>query len=471
LPVWQRWKNTDFVMLGREELKLPGVVLLFYKNGDWQYGQNIWRRWIIDHNLMRNSGSRDFKENVYLCSTISSTNVDIKAIKELDKAGIFKKYNCVFEIDAGWYNYSPYGSSWLATGDYSPARKYANDGLKRISDACHEAGAKFSLWMEPERVYFGTPQCETLKNDVLYYYHGHLSYDRAKAENIMPISDCGVINYGEEAVQKYVTELINDTVQKYGIDVYRQDFNAILNDYINPFESYETERLGVPRYSVTHMKYHEGYINTWYAVQAANPELIFDSCAMGGRRNDLETMRFSFIHRKNSYVEDTESAQGQNFGSLSWFPFTGTGFTNMSSKYDVRSRLGLSIGIGAAPSSNYKLIDSALTEWRSLQKYIFKDYYQISDYSVEKTGVLAMQFNDAENCEGMLIGYLRRGGDYVFMPRALDPDAVYKIWDGDNEEATALTLSGEELMRDGFKVSYSKGRAYASVVWYELVKE
>ena len=47
--------ETDFVMLPEEDLKLPGVVLLFYKNGDWQYGQNIWRRWLMkqDYPIMR----------------------------------------------------------------------------------------------------------------------------------------------------------------------------------------------------------------------------------------------------------------------------------------------------------------------------------------------------------------------------------------------------------------------------------
>ena len=62
-------------MLPEENLKLPGMVLLFYKDGDWQYGQNIWRRWILEHNYMRETGERDFFENVLV-------NCENEAVKE-----------------------------------------------------------------------------------------------------------------------------------------------------------------------------------------------------------------------------------------------------------------------------------------------------------------------------------------------------------------------------------------------------
>ena len=60
------------ILLGGEHFKLPGTVMLFYREGDWQFGQNLWRRWIVQHNLMRNTGRRDFKQNVYVCSYFGS---------------------------------------------------------------------------------------------------------------------------------------------------------------------------------------------------------------------------------------------------------------------------------------------------------------------------------------------------------------------------------------------------------------
>lgn len=35
----------------------------------------------------------------------------------------------------------------------------------------------------------------------------------------------------------------------------------------------------------------QGYLAYWDELRRTNPDLFIDSCASGGRRNDLETMR------------------------------------------------------------------------------------------------------------------------------------------------------------------------------------
>ncbi|MBE6632075.1 MAG: alpha-galactosidase [Ruminococcaceae bacterium] len=414
---------------------------------------------------MRNSGSRDFKENVFIVTSFAGTDYDLQAVSEFAASDIPKKFDCTYELDAGWYNYEDYGSFWYETGDYSPAVRYADGGLKRISDACHEAGIKYCLWLEPERLIYGTPQSEELKNNVIYCIEGnYVSYDELKEKGLN--GGTGLVNYGKKETVNYITDLIDSTISEYGLDIYRQDFNTVSKPYWQAYDRYESNVYSIPRVGVTQMKSCEGYMEAWKNISENNPGLVFDSCASGGRRNDLDTIRFSFAHTKSDYWGDVVSQQGQNFGALSWLPFTGTGFINLYSDYDIRSRLTLSIGIDAGPGKDIALFESALDEWKSLHKYMYNDYYQISDYSLDGNSEIAMQFNDHENKEGMMIGYLRVGGIYDLVAKGLDPDLNYKVWDADNEDYVRV-MSGKELMTRGFTVARDVGNANAVVVWYE----
>jgi len=80
-----------------------------------------------------------------------------------------------------------------------------------------------------------------------------------------------------------------------------------------------------------------------------------------------------------------------------------------------------------------------------------------------------MQFHDHENGEGMMIGYLRKGGEYTFVAKGLDPDAEYKITDRDTPDNSNV-MTGAELMSEGFTVSYKKGSGYAAIAEYALNK-
>jgi alpha-galactosidase len=46
-------EQTRFKLLPGERVGSPLVTLLFWKDGDWIDGQNVWRRWMVAHNLPR----------------------------------------------------------------------------------------------------------------------------------------------------------------------------------------------------------------------------------------------------------------------------------------------------------------------------------------------------------------------------------------------------------------------------------
>jgi len=196
----------------------------------------------------------------------------------------------------------------------------------------------------------------------------YMTYEECRTSGHNP--GVSLINYGKQETVDYVVDLINDTVKTYGLSVYRQDFNTNSSPYWDAYDVYERETYGIPRVGITQIKSCEGYVKAWTAISEANPGLVFDACASGGRRLDLETLRFSFAHTKSDYWDDVISQQGQNFGSLSWIPFTGTGFLDMTSTYDIRSRLTLSIGVGGIePGDIQRLQLSAFVEHEGHVRY------------------------------------------------------------------------------------------------------
>lgn len=93
----------------------------------------------------------------------------------------------------------------------------------------------------------------------------------------------------------------------------------------------------------------QNHLAYWDALRAMNPGLRIDSCASGGRRNDLETMRravpltrsdFEFAHMPN-VVDDN---QCQTYGASSWPPLQGLepGKTYEVEDFDKAEKLSFS---------------------------------------------------------------------------------------------------------------------------------
>lgn len=490
--------ETDFAMLAEEELKLPGVVLLFYKDGDWQYGQNIWRRWMAEHNYMREIDERDFKESVYISGGwTGGGQADIDQLKAFAATDMPEKYNCILNYDAVWFDrpgdlwpLGQYMGEWTHVGHWVPKEAYGNGFFKEISDIAKENGIGFSLWIETERAISDTKTALDLGDENMLYTKKALKtfvseagiegkkqvpYYLSLSEMLEKYEDnpqtVGIVNYSRQEAVDYIIEMLDGLIKEHGVTVYRQDFNVNPADYWTGYDYYLEDRQGIPRTGITEMKYCEGYLTVWSTLAERNPDLVFDACAHGGRRLDLETLRYSFSHTKSDFIRDVPSQQGQNFGSSSWLIHTGAQFGGVnegSMVYNARSALSLNVcNLGWRDLTES---EAFLDEWHSLQKYMMNDYYQLSEYNIDPAGTLAMQFSDYEAGEGMMIGYLRTGGEYTFKAKALDPEANYKVWDGDNPDSEKV-MNGKVLMEEGFSVVYPVDAPYAAVVWFVITDE
>ncbi|MBO4547766.1 MAG: alpha-galactosidase [Abditibacteriota bacterium] len=442
--------ETRLCLLPREELRLPGIVLMFYKGADWQEGQNLWRRWIVRHNLFRHTQKR-FEELVYVASPLNQDlAADLAAIDSPFVRRIAEEYYTVMEYDysgvRGWFDCTRMNPG--ETGDWNPAPDYEGEkGLKQISEHCRRQGIGLCFWIEPERCYEGTDMERSLRE-----------------EDLMRDGRLAVVNMGSKNAEDHLFRLASGLIDDFGLTLYRQDFNTNNEPFWTNRDLEEEARLGIPRRGTTESRACEGYIRYWSRLAEKYPGMLFDSCASGGRRNDLETMRFSFMHTKTDFWGFTVPQQCQNFGCNMWYIFTGSVLYNHFSDYEIRSRLSLSVGVDINPVGEDTL--KVLDEWRYDHKYLMKDYYTLTDYDLSGENNMAVQMNDPEKGCGMLIAYLRRGGGFRFVCKGLEPDRRYLLTDRDDGEYRRV-MTGRDMMTDGVTVKRPR-EASAPCLEYSL---
>lgn len=148
---------THFRLLPGEEVRSPLIAMLFWKGGDWIRAQNVWRRWMIKHNLPRTADGRlpphhhaASSSAFYMESTGATEANQIAFVDRYIEEGIKPDY---WWIDAGWYDYDDY---WLNVGTWRPNSKRFPRGLRPISDHLHKHDMKLILWFTPECVTRGS---------------------------------------------------------------------------------------------------------------------------------------------------------------------------------------------------------------------------------------------------------------------------------------------------------------------------
>ncbi|HWH70222.1 MAG TPA: NPCBM/NEW2 domain-containing protein, partial [Candidatus Sulfotelmatobacter sp.] len=148
-------EQTRFKLLPGEEVRSPLTVLQFWQ-GDWIQAQNVWRRWMIAHNLPRLNG----KVPPPLLPGGSSNQMnEMQNANEENQKQFIDGYlgNRVpisfWWMDAGWY---PFKEGWWNTGTWEPDSKRFPNGLRAVTDHAHQRGVNALVWFEPERVQPGT---------------------------------------------------------------------------------------------------------------------------------------------------------------------------------------------------------------------------------------------------------------------------------------------------------------------------
>lgn len=456
---------TRFKLRPQEEVRTPLIVLQFSDEGDWVDAQNTWRRWMIRHSVPRPGGKQLPLPQFAACSshqfaemTKANEKNQIEFIDAYLEKGLELDY---WWMDAGWYvGAAEKGWPWTGTWEVDRRPHRFPNGLRAISDFAERKGVKTIVWFEPERVASGT----------------WLATERP--EWVLGGAGGGLLNLGNPEAWDWLVNHVDKIITDEGIDLYRQDFN------IDPL-TYWRANDDPDRQGITENMYVTGYLAYWDELLRRHPDMLIDSCASGGRRNDLETMRRAVPLLRSDYLFEPVGQQGHTYGLSFWLPFFGTGYCPSNSvgwgwgtggvSYDSYTRRSNMCPANTACFDFRVDVDDALIqklyrEWLQVGPDFFGDYYPLTAHSLAKNTWIAWQFHRPDAGRGMVQAFRRSENDFYggqFRLKGLLPDARYELHNFDEPGKTEKT--GRQLMETGIEVTIRE-RPGAAVVVYKRVE-
>jgi len=462
----------DTILEPGEEVRTPLIVIMPWSADSWLRAQNTWRRWMVDHNLPRFGGNlpTPIIPTTGNLSLLPNQSEELSAIDTYARQRTTRDHGGFYThwwVDAGWYAIpSELPQDWSnGVGDWFSDPKRFPDGMRPTFQRAMDHGMKSVLWSEPERVGFGT---ELFEKHPDWLIPPPDPYTDASF-----LLDFGNADAWAWLVERFDSIITNQAAQGHDLDVFRQDFNMDPLDYWNAKD--------VPgRSGMTQMKHVTGHLAFWDELRRRHPHLWIDSCASGGRRNDLETMRRSVPLLRSDYQFEPTGNQCQTYGISLWLPYYGTGVgpqtTNGgawgSGQYVVRSSLApsyaSSVEAGTASEEDWALLRTMNEEFVRIQDdLLYSDFYPLTGFSLEDDVWMAFQFDRPAAGSGVVLVFRRpdaRAATMRFILHGLDAGRRYRIENFD-QSGTEL-LSGKSLMQQGLELSLLDAPGSA-IVHYE----
>jgi alpha-galactosidase len=452
---------THFKLLPGEEARTPLSVLMFYR-GDRARSRNLWRRWFLAHNMPRPGG--ELMKPHLACAatdegeefTAATEENQVRYISQFNQRGIKPD---VWWIDAGWYPCYDENRRrcWWRTGTWEPDPERFPRGLKPVSDHAAKAGADLLVWFEPERVFEGSKLFKERPEWLLW--------DGANAVTRL-------LDLGNPKCRRWLTNHVCRMIRENGIKIYRQDFNCGPLGFWRKGEAAD-------RQGMTENLYVQGYLQYWKDLLARNPGLWIDSCASGGRRNDLETLRLAVpLHYSDYGYGDPPVKLAFHSALFEWIPY----FKEFSLAWDRRgnSRFDHEVDrfafhCGMAPmlfatldirrdDYDFALASKMIDIWRRIADLMLQgDYYPLTPYHRSADQWVAWQFDRPEEGRGFIQGIRLPAAvpeTLTVCPRGLQAEAVYRFENPETGETRELT--GAALQEQGFAITLPKR---AGAIW------
>ena len=475
--------NLNAALLPGEKIRTALYVFLPYKGRDYNDATNLWRRWYMEHVLPKSSADGDPLlpfTTVWFAMDTGLPNSDgsisersftwkptLEKLLSEDLAADFRWF------DAGWYT-DPEGRTveadwWGTVGSWELDRdKWPGDSFLESNEACHKAGMKVLVWFEPERVTNVPALCRN------YGYKEEWSIgDGYVRTNDLGNPDC----------LAWTLDRITRMMGENGVDMYREDNNSDPG-FAWPYKDYtESTKLGIPRDGITENKCICGHYALWDGIIdfcRKNGKCTFvDSCASGGGRNDIESMRRGFPLMRSDYDRTTSSMRlSQTASFCRWIPFHGSCTKEAAGQLDYSGNTFSPYVARASylPIYNYsgefshdenmdfEMMRRNISEWKSVRHLLTKDIYVLTPWrhNSDTYNWTALAYEDSETGEGVLLAFrMEEAEDDTFkavLPFAL-PGRTYRLRNADSGEISEF--DGKALASDGLSVTLPEKKTSA----------
>ncbi len=172
-------------------------------------------------------------------------------------------------LDDGWFGKRDKDNCSLGDWLITDTKKLPN-GIKGLADKIHALGAKFGLWVEPEMI---SPNSELF---------------RAHPDWALGVPD----HKRSQQREQYVLDLSRQDVRDYIVDAICTVLRSAPIDYIKWDMNRNLSEVGSAQFPAAQQgeiatRFVLGVYDIMDRITSAFPEILFESCAGGGKRFDL----------------------------------------------------------------------------------------------------------------------------------------------------------------------------------------
>ena len=465
-----------------EQVRTALFVVAPYTVRNENYATNYWRSWFLHCNLPAADVTGKPLGPFSTCCLASDTGLPNSdgsiserhftwrpSLEKMIAEDVKVDYRW---FDAGWY-VAPDGSSpesdwWgtVGTWELDPA-KWPGNSFLESTEFARQHGMKTLMWFEPERV---------TDPESLAARYGYQMEWAIRQQGNPAISN----NIGDPACLEWITQRVCKVLRENKVEMYREDNNcdpAILWDFLD-------EQEGEGRKGITECKFIQGHYKMWDDIIACTSsyggDRFVDSCASGGGRNDLESMRRG-VPNLRSDNDRTSAALRLSMTTAfnKWIPFCGASTKEKLGQLDPTGRsdvytwrasylpvLNVSSQFVQDPNQDFDMLRFGLKEWKKVNPYLLKDFYVLTPWHNEndKSGFTSYSFYDPETEKGLILLFrmedCSENSLNIALPYA-QPQHPYRLIDEDSGET--WTVSGQELCQG--MVFRLASRRSARLIW------
>ena len=448
-------KIKDVVLESGESIELPAVHIGFFENG-FEGGSNACRRYIRDVITPRYKSEPVLPPVSY---TIWPGLVAPYIDKELyQQAEVLADLGVeLFLLDDAWYpEVFPTG-----VGNWYPDPKKFPNGMEPFAEYVQSKGMRFGLFFDFDCAEPGTKE---LREHPEFYYE--------PPARTYPYRQRRLYNYGLPEACAYRIKVASDFVERYGISYIRWDHNicgASVMEQVDPTGKVYFNQL-------------KGLYGVWDALNEKYPQLMIESCAGGGRRLDLGSMKRTHTAWANDDSSHPHIYHTMQLGGNVFLPanYIGSalGWKFPSDKYSVRhTDAGLTDISFLSRMAGTFFLHGRVTDWpddararakhwikvyKKIRHLLMKDYYRLLAQPQSEADWDAGQFCDGAQ-EGVVFVFRWAGptNQQKLILRSLDADGSYSF--RNEKTGQRKDYSGKQLMTDGLPVAldYNSAKLYS----------
>ena len=469
-------------LLPGETLRTALIVLIPYKGRSYTDSMNLWREWFINCNMPRANGQGDaikpFSTTCYAGDTglpnsdgsISERHFTWKP--SLDKVlaeGVAPDFRW---FDAGWY-FDPAGQTvesdwWGTVGSWElDTEKWPGSSFRDSVDEFHKHGIKTLVWFEPERV--------THVDDLAANYGYKKEWAIASGNSITN-------NIGDPECLEWTASRIIRMMDKNNVDLYREDNNANHNETWRRLDKKHTETTGLPRYGLAENNSIVGHYRLWDKIidycRKTGKCTYVDSCASGGGRNDIESLRRGIPFMRSDADRTTTALRLSMSASFNpWIPFHGSATKETAGELDASVGSGSDAYIYRAsylpifnygeafvhnPDLDYDQMRFFIGEWKSIRHLLARDMYVLTPWHArsDRLGWTAFAYDAPELGDSLLLAFRMEECEEeccaVRLPFA-EAGAQYELTNVDTSEKQIA--SGDDLRQGSLLLTLAEKRS------------